>query len=247
MIAIDLEVPGAVVINTRFLEQAQARWEFIVRNNRIGLFYGLSGCGKTTAAQAAQACYPGACSISLQEPTPKSIANDTLSELTGVQHWEQRARASVLLIERILDAPPPLLVYDELHLSRSVQNIEFIRGLHMRVRIPILLVGDQSVIARLRKSAQIMRRIYRPCWFGALTRADILDLIPQWHPIYANADPSVIDFIDDKHADGNLGNWSKLTLGAIEECQREGVDTITQRIAEKVISLEPFRAPGARA
>ncbi len=215
-----------------------------IEDGEFLVLVGPSGCGKSTAAQVAKLRYPGTCAMSLEaEPTPKSIANDVLAELTGVLHWETRTKARLLLVEMLTEDPRPLLIFDELHLSRSLQNIEFIRGIHMRLKIPVLLVGDHGVYKRL--SPQIRRRIYRPAWFTNLPSPDIQALIPNWHPIYKDADPAVIEYINAKHADGNLGNWSKITVGAIEECQQESLDTITLPIAKKVIQLEPFRASGA--
>ena len=45
-------------------------------------------------------------------------------------------------------------------------------------------------------------RIYRRVAFRALSDADLLALIPGYHPIYANADPELLVLINDKAAPG---------------------------------------------
>lgn len=232
---IRLEVPDARLINTRLFSEAQRRIEFAHQYRKMLLFWGPSGCGKSTAAQLARLLYGNDASIVTLDgnPTPKTIANEVLQAFDGVPHWETRFRARLHLIEA-LNERPRFLVFDELHLSRSIENIEFIRGIHMRCAVPILLTGDHALKSRLGASAQILRRLHQPLWFGPLSPEDVLKIIPQWHPIYADADPRLISRIDSHFAEGNLGNWSKFTTDALGL----GATQITKGLADEIIRSE---------
>lgn len=227
------------MLNTRYFAQAQDNVDAIVHHRRLSLFYGIPGAGKSVAAQAACDRYEGyGCYLEIDaSPNPKSIANDMLQAITGVPHQETRFKARQQLVEHLADEPR-FLILDEIHLSRSVENIDFVRVLHMRVGVPILLVGDHRVRERLGRSPQIVRRIRRPTFFQALSSDDVLTTIPHFHPIYAEADPDLIARLDQRFCEGNLGNWSKLTEDAADACAQQGEKTITGQIAAQALSLQ---------
>ena len=241
-----LEVPGARIMRTRFFLEALERVDYLVEYRKMGLFWGPAGCGKTTAGWAAREVRgERALSVTLDgNPTPRSIANELLKELTGVAHNETRFKARDHLIERLQDRDEiPLLMFDELHLSKSIENIEFIRGIHMRLGAPVLLVSDPGVKKRLDSSAQTSRRIHRPLWFGPLPPDDVLQIIPHWHPLFADAEPELIQFIDETMCQGNLGTWSKFTVDAVHETKRRG-SPLTMEIAVAVIA--GYQGPAAQ-
>jgi hypothetical protein len=45
----------------------------------------------------------------------------------------------------------------------------------------------------------------------ALTTADVVQLMPVFHPLYVTADPELLLFIDDHFGHGNLRNWAAFT------------------------------------
>jgi type II secretory pathway predicted ATPase ExeA len=238
-VKVELEVPAAVLIGTapflRALEAAEYAWA----HNKMTLVHGWPGTGKTTAARAIVAQHPErACLITLDyAPNPTAVVNEALTALTGVAHHESGSRGRTKLLELLAD-DPKLLIFDELHLVESTRNIELIRALHQRLGLPIVLAGDHRVGSRLVGSPQIMRRIHRPCWMAPLETADIVAILPRFHNIYGDASAELISEIDARYGHGNLGNWSKFTVRAVDECARRGLATIDLALSKKIISEE---------
>jgi hypothetical protein len=54
-------------------------------------------------------------------------------------------------------------------------------------------------------------RIFIRQHFIRLTPGEVLDAIPLFHPIWADADPDDITFADSHAAHGNLCAWAQLT------------------------------------
>ncbi len=237
--SVELEVPAAAVIRTRAFQSAFEAVEYARRYDKMTLIHGWPGTGKTTVARAIVARYPGeTCLITLDSaPNPTAVVNEALTALTGVAHHERLSPGRTLLLD-LLAEHPKLLIFDELHLVESTRNIELIRALHQRARIPIVLAGDHRVGDRLGESPQIMRRIHRACWMAPLETAHLLCVLPQFHAIFKAASPQLLADVDSRYGHGNLGNWSKFTVRAIDECARHGLTTVDGAISEKIIQEE---------
>ncbi len=232
---VELEVPSAAVILTRPFQDAFAAAEYARRYRKMTLIHGWPGTGKTTVARAIVAKYPEqTCLITLDSaPNPTAVVNETLTALTGVPHHERLTHGRAMLLD-MLSEDPKLLIFDELHLVESTRNIELIRALHQRLRLPTVLAGDHRVSNRLGGSPQIMRRIHRASWMAPLDTADLLTILPRFHKIYKDADPELITEVDSRYGHGNLGNWSKFTVRAIDECARQGLTTIDRAVSSKI-------------
>ncbi|MFE9429308.1 hypothetical protein ACFYNO_40920 [Kitasatospora sp. NPDC006697] len=55
-----------------------------------------------------------------------------------------------------------------------------------------------------------------------LTPEEVLDVIPLYHPVWADADPADIAFADQHAAHGNFRNWARLTAHTHTALTRTG-------------------------
>lgn len=61
-------------------------------------------------------------------------------------------------------------------------------------------------------------------------------MIPDYHPIYADADPELLLLIDDKAANGRLRSWAAFTHTAAAICRTHGASRIDRTIAHSAIA-----------
>jgi DNA transposition AAA+ family ATPase len=125
---------------------------------RIGVLYGPSGYGKTVAmgftAQRADAAYIEAKSIWTQRSLLEAIADEI-----GIRSLERSApRILDQIIEQLNTAPRGLIIDEMDHLVRK-QHVEIIRDIHDATRIPILLVGEEALPAKLKVWERFHNRI----------------------------------------------------------------------------------------
>jgi len=79
-------------------------------------------------------------------------------------------------------------------------------------------------------------RIYRRVAFTPLTDADVLALIPTYHPIYTDIDPKLLILINDKAGNGRMRNWAGFTATAAGICRTAGCDGVTEAIARAALT-----------
>lgn len=165
------------------------------------------------------------------------IVNGFLEELTGVEHDEKTHRGAKLLIELLRERNnEELFLYvDEVQLNESVRNVETVRVISERSRTPAILVGSDEMRARIEQSAQIVRRVYRPTFFGPLPSKHVVEAIPGLHPIYEGVATKLLRYVDSRAGGGNLGNWAKFSVDAVDLCDERGERRLTREIAEEVI------------
>ncbi|HEX8224485.1 MAG TPA: ATP-binding protein [Allosphingosinicella sp.] len=137
-----------------YLDCAEARMGL----PRIGVLYGPSGYGKSVAmaftAQRTEAVYLEAKSIWTQRSLLEAIARElAISAL---------ARSAPAILDQILNElnrEPRGLIFDEMdHLVRK-QHVEIIRDIHDNTGVPILLVGEESLPAKLTEWERFHNRI----------------------------------------------------------------------------------------
>lgn len=125
---------------------------------RLAVLYGPSGYGKSVAAAhiAAhfRAAYIEAKSIWTQRSLLEAIAVELgVSRLarTGPKLLEQ-------IIEHLTHDPVPLVIDEMDHLVKR-QSVEIIRDIHDGARVPILMIGEESLPAKLKEWERFDNRI----------------------------------------------------------------------------------------
>ena len=137
-----------------------------------------------------------------------------------------------------LSLTPCLVVVDEAQ-NLNRECIEFLRhlGEDPRRRGAMLLVGGDGCWDVLSREPMLRSRVFRRVAFTPLSTADVLRIIPSYHPLYATASDELIRFIDLHCGHGNFRNWASFTLSARDLCREVGRAEVDEQIARNVFAL----------
>ena len=83
-------------------------------------------------------------------------------------------------------------------------------------------------------------RIHRQVRFSAMDLATVLQVIPRYHPVYANTPADVIADIDDRYAHGIFRHWASFTHSVLAHATAP----LNARVAGDLLELH---ATGQRA
>lgn len=125
---------------------------------RICLFFGPSGYGKTVACAHA-ASLTDACYIQAREVwTSKSLLIAIANEL-GIKHIRKTSYEIVDQIIDRLDLSQQPLILDEADYLVKKQFVDIIRDIHDATHVPIMMVGEEALPARLKEWERFDNRI----------------------------------------------------------------------------------------
>lgn len=125
---------------------------------RLGLFYGPSGYGKSYAAATVSARLGAAYVVAQSIWTQRSLLEAIAREL-GVPKLERTApRLLAQIVDQLLADPVPLIIDEMDHLVKK-QSVEIIRDIHDGARVPILMIGEESLPAKLKEWDRFDNRI----------------------------------------------------------------------------------------
>ena len=125
---------------------------------RLGLFYGPSGYGKSVAAAYIASRLGGAYVVAKSIWTQRSLLEAIALEL-GIA---KLARTGPALLEQIvaqLIADPQPLIIDEMDHLVKKQSVEIIRDIHDAARVPVLMIGEEALPAKLKAWERFDNRI----------------------------------------------------------------------------------------
>ncbi|MGW9498183.1 AAA family ATPase [Streptomyces prasinus] len=115
-------------------------------------------------------------------------------------------------IKEALSETPRVLVVDEAQWL-DTRAFEFIRELwdDEDTRLAVVLVGAENCYQKIKNRPALDSRILVWQRYKPLTPTEILSLIPQYHPLWANVPADDILWIDDLACHGNFRQWAKIT------------------------------------
>ncbi|MFF1659605.1 ATP-binding protein [Streptomyces sp. NPDC058255] len=82
----------------------------------------------------------------------------------------------------------------------------------------------------LRREAMLASRIFIWQHLTRLTPSEVLETIPLFHPVWADADPDDIAFADYRAAHGNFRAWARLTAHTRTALTRTGHPRVDQEL-----------------
>ncbi|WP_368396711.1 hypothetical protein [Streptomyces sclerotialus] len=97
-------------------------------------------------------------------------------------------------------------------------------------QLAIIFVGGEGCHTVLRREPMLSSRIFIRQHFTRLTPNEVLDVIPLFHPIRADADPEDITFADSHAAHGNFRAWAQLTAHTRTALTRTGRARVNQEL-----------------
>lgn len=239
-----LGLKGANVVTTDALNDTLDLLRMVWRHNAIGVILGEAGMGKTFSLQTALSLMPDIDFIWITLPTDTTarlVSQKLVEALTGepatkIERNEVlRLKAQQLLLERRC-----LVVVDESqHLHRT--GIEAMRYVHdaCGCSFPIILAGGNGCWDVLSKQPMLRSRIFDAVRHVPMTMNDVLEVLPEYHPIYAGVDRAVLEMVNDKYCQGVFRNWAAFTLKAAETLKKTGA-TFNRAFASKLLQTFPI-------
>lgn len=125
---------------------------------RLGLFYGPSGYGKSVAAAYIASRLGGAYVVAKSIWTQRSLLEAIAAEL-GIAKLERTGPRLLEQITAQLIADPQPLIIDEMDHLVTKRSVEIIRDIHDAARIPILMIGEEALPAKLKAWERFDNRI----------------------------------------------------------------------------------------
>jgi DNA transposition AAA+ family ATPase len=228
---------AAVLVTRHLLLTGQAVAD-LIDNDAMGAVVGPAGLGKTFAiAHAIEQRGEPVVQLTFEaRPTMRLVADRLLNALTGAPWSGTRFAMTAQLLDRLSERRRLVVIGEAQNLNRDC--FEYLRHLHddPATRFGLLFDGGDGCWEVLAREPMLHSRIYRRVAFTALRDDDVLALIPDYHPIYTDADPELLLLINDKAANGRLRSWAAFTHTAAAICQNHGAPRIDRRIAHSAIT-----------
>jgi type II secretory pathway predicted ATPase ExeA len=141
------------------------------------------------------------------------------------------------LIEELAERPR-LGAIDEAQWLTN-QTLKAIRGIWMRPEVHLALVfaGGPEFEVRLDEEPMLKTRRVGTVQFQPLREAEVLEHLPQYHPIYRDAAANTLRRVDRDYGNGCLRLWANFTRAALKRCQQNDQETLTQEVAADVLRL----------
>lgn len=126
----------------------------------LGAFYGYSGYGKTMAAIYAQNKLRGALRVEIGDSwTKKSFLRALLRESGIMEPRGTVSDMTELLIGRLAEPGHPPVFIDEADRLVDKGMIELVREIHEGAQVPVILIGEEALPAKLLKSERTHNRV----------------------------------------------------------------------------------------
>jgi DNA transposition AAA+ family ATPase len=233
-----LGLSDASVLATRHLLLTGQAISDVIESKAMGAIVGPAGLGKTFAIEHALEQQHGPVITLTFEarPTMRLVADRLLHRLTGAPGHQTRFAMTDQLLNRLADGPCLIVIGEAQNLNRDC--FEYLRHLHddPATRFGLLFDGGDGCWEVLAREPMLRSRIYRRVAFSPLSDADVLTLLPGYHPIFTGADPELLVLINDTAANGRLRSWAAFTHTASAICRHVGAERIDAAIVRSAIT-----------
>ena len=235
-----LGLAGANVVATESLRMVRDNLADVVAAKAMMCVHGDAGLGKTLSVNASlRALAPAdVCRVQFRaRPTPRDIRHVLFDALGLSGSPPTRPIEFDALLKDALSERFRVLVCDEAQwLSREC--FELWRHLwdDRRTDIAIVFVGGGDCYRVLRREPMLSSRVYVWQEFRRLTPEQILEIIPVYHPVWADADPEDIAYTDVHAGHGNFRAWSKITAHTVTALGRLRRDKPDREVLQWVFS-----------
>ena len=233
-----LGLQDAAVLATRHLLLTGRAIADLLESEAMGAVVGPAGLGKTFAIEhAVESRGEEVVTLGFEaRPTMRLVADRLLHALTGAPEWGTRFAMTDKLMNRLAERRRLIVIGEAQNLNRDC--FEYLRHLHddPATRFALLFDGGDGCWEVLAREPMLRSRIYRRVAFSPLSDADVLALIPGYHPIYTDVEPELLVLINDKAANGRLRSWAAFTQTASSICRGLGASRIDPAIARNAIA-----------
>lgn len=236
-----LNLADARIVATEALLEASENIADTIEARAMSCIYGDAGLGKTFSVLAALKEVAADRVLLLQfrsRPTPRDIRQELFNELHLEGEPPSHPSEFDRLLKRTLARKPYVLVCDEAQ-QFSRECFEFVRHLwdtgKGKNRPAVLFVGGEEAYKTLYSEPALASRVYIWQEFAPMEVDEVQRTIPLFHPLWADADPALIEYVFDEGAGGTFRMWSKITYHILEGMKRRGLDKVDETIARWAI------------
>lgn len=260
-----VRLDGALTVQTDPYLRTLSAVAAAVEERVIVLLVGDGGTGKTFAVYDALDALGDVDYVRWQaqpDTTPKQTAVRLLKAATGVDYGSDERYAVFERLEEELELRPRLPWVDEAH-NIGFKGLEILRHVWMsaRTNVGMVLSGGPDLIGFVQRNSMMSRRVFEVVRFAPFDRADLIRVLPQWHPLYGDLnkqDPGLYKELftriyDNYPAGGNFGMWDLFTRSALRLMRQHDIPLLTVDVAQAVIAkrggvllaAKPKRVPPA--
>jgi SpoVK/Ycf46/Vps4 family AAA+-type ATPase len=183
------------------------------------LFYGPSGFGKTVACSHVAAVTDAAYVEAKSVWTGKTFLEKLAIEL-GVIHLKKTASGIMdQIVEAVAQRPCPIIIDEMDHLVKK-QSVELIRDIYEGTGVPIMMVGEEALPAKLKEWERFDNRILRAEAAMPSTLEDGRLLRDLYVRKVAMADDLVDMFTEQ------CGGVTRRIVANLQEAQRVAIDEL---------------------
>ncbi|MFG2402628.1 AAA family ATPase [Streptomyces lydicus] len=236
-----LNLADARIVATEALLEAGENIADTIDAHAMSCIYGDAGLGKTFSVLAALKEVAADLVLFLQfrsRPTPRDIRMELFTLLNLEGKAPTHPSEFDQLIKRALARRPYVLAFDEAQ-QFSRECFEFVRHLwdtgKGANRPAVLFIGGEECYKTLYNEPALASRIYIWQEFTPMEPDEVLKNIPHFHPLWVNASPELINYIDQEAGAGTFRMWSKITYHILEGMKRRGLDEVDETIARWAI------------
>ncbi|MEV0584482.1 ATP-binding protein [Nonomuraea sp. NPDC050310] len=235
-----LRLPEANVVATDALQETLYNIGEVIDAHAMMCIHGDAGLGKTLSVnQTLRDLAPESTfRIQLRErPTPRYLRHSLFSALGISGRMPARPAEFDRLLKTVLAEQLRIFVCDEAQ-WQSPECFEYWRHLwdDRRTEMAVIFVGGGDCYRVLRREPMLASRIFIWQEFRRLSTSQVRQVMPVFHPIWAEAAPDDLDFIDEHAAHGNFRLWAKLTYHLVRMLERTGQQQVNRPLLLHVFS-----------
>lgn len=234
--------PGVGIIETEGLLISEHALCYVIAHRQLGALTGVSGTGKTFALEVLLRERKDIHVVWIEvqvKPTMLSIARSLALVLLGEVPRGSRHELSYHLQDALVDqagGTPLVVVFDE---AQRLNNecAEYLRYLHdpHNTSFAMVLAGGNGCWETIRREPMLHSRVHEPVFFKALSDQALLQMLPNYHAMYEQADPELLLWINQQRCHGILRHWSAFTASAAQLLHQHDDKTLTKPIASVVL------------
>ena len=221
-----LNLAGAGLVATDALMTTHDDLRDVIAHEAMACVYGDAGLGKTLSVNTVLRKLAPDTTYRIQfrnTPHPSDIRRELFRVLGLTGKKPSRPVEFDDILRRTLSDSFRVLVCDEAQ-QFSTQCFEYVRYLwdDEHTHIAVVFVGGGNCYQVLRREPMLRSRIYTWQEFKPMTRKQVRANIPAFHPIWRDADPELIDDVNESAAHGNFRNWARITRHCLDGLARTG-------------------------
>ncbi|MCP3759391.1 ATP-binding protein [Streptomyces sp. TBY4] len=235
-----LALPDAQLVGTEALLTTRDNIETVIEAKAMMCVYGPAGSGKTMSVNSALRLLAPDRTHRLElraGPTPRDIRHGLFNALGLPGEPPIRPIEFDNLLKDALSEEFRILVCDEAQWMKK-NSFEYWRHLwdDKRTDIAVIFAGGDGCYKVLRREPMLASRIHVWQEFSRLSRAEVLQTIPVFHPVWATTTPALIETVDKQAAHGSFRNWACITAHVINGMRKKNLTEVDEPLIHWVYS-----------